>query len=138
MENENENAAFENAEQAIFEAIKAIPETESDNLLAALQTYYEGGGDWVDLREALGKAAEDTFEVTAKGPRETKPETEPQSFANALCALLCQIENEGGGSEAVLQAVANIETAARAAYENAGGETLKAVIEQFDIFQDIG
>ncbi len=75
------------------------------------------------------------LEALAEAFGETEP---PEDFATALCALLCQIENEGGGSEAVSKTREELETAARAAFEKEGGETLKAIVEQFDIFQDIG
>ncbi|NGX42284.1 MAG: hypothetical protein K940chlam7_00562 [Chlamydiae bacterium] len=76
MKPETENKLFETAEAAIAEAVKAIPETESDNLLAALQAYYETGGELEDFYDTLITAFEDTFEVATEGP----PETENQYF----------------------------------------------------------
>ncbi len=73
---EKKLTAFEEAEGAIERAIFAIPETETKSLITALVTYYKEGGAFEDLREALVKAAEDTFEEAEEiFGRETKPET---------------------------------------------------------------
>ncbi len=64
-----------------------------------------------------------------------KAQGEAEDFATALCNLLCEIEN-GGASEEISKARSKLEKAARASNES--GATLKAVIELFDIFEDIG
>ena len=137
MKPENETSAedktFENAEAAVAEAINAIPEAASDNLLAALTAYYETGGAYEDLTEAVNKAMEKTFEIAEAPPEETKRN---ETFGAAICALLCALENEGGNI--AFEEKRNLEKAARAAYVESGSKTAFAVINQFDIFEDIG
>lgn len=135
--------AFEEAEGAIERAIYAIPETETKSLITALVTYYKEGGAFEDLREALVKAAEDTFEEAEEiFSRKTETKTTTQDFETAICALLCEIEN-GPVEASVYEAREIFEKAARALFanlqigENETGEIVSAVIKQFDIFENI-
>ncbi len=77
----SENEIFRIVEAAIKKAIAAIPETETDNLLAALQTYYESGGEFEDFYDTLITAMENTFEVAEWMPgNETKSPPETRYF----------------------------------------------------------
>ncbi len=68
-------------------------------------------------------------------PKETKRN---ETFGAAICQLLCEIENEGGAIEEISKRFFDLEKAARAAYVESGSKVAFAVIEQFDIFEDIG